>query len=84
MTPESREILRKWLAGDRWLRIEPEEFYQMPMYRRRESVTALEVVDHLQKQNGSKRDKQIIRLAIGEIDMALTEICGKNGITGEG
>lgn len=55
----------------------------MPMYRRRESVTALEVIDHLKSQHGGKRDKQIIRLAVEEIDTALTEICSKNWIANE-
>lgn len=47
------------------------------IWRRRESVTALEVIENLQAQHGSRRDNQIIRLVIEEIDKALSEICAK-------
>lgn len=57
----------------------------MGLYRRREAVTAVEILEYLRKyEAGDPVDHERRQIAIGRVEAALTAICNKNGIVENG
>lgn len=57
---------------------------QMPLYRRRESVTADEVIAQLKRFEAQNRlQEQVMEAVIKTVESTVDEICGKNRIENE-
>lgn len=58
----------------------------MPLYRRRESVTAYEIIDNLRcrsRDAPNPSDRNRVEMAITLVEAAMSDICSKNGIENE-
>lgn len=73
--PEAKEILDKWLdQGSEWL-ITLQNWDIVPLYRRRESVTALEVIAKMREMPWPQHARTFSEAAIQMIELTITEIC---------
>lgn len=76
-------ILSEWLAAKPRYR-RPAIGVQMPLYRRRESVTADEVVAKIKSVEWpTPKAAQVGNMVVEMIECTINEICGKNGIENE-